>query len=72
MTTRSVELRGALRAYVEYRRDIESDAKYEVHMRRLVELEARYGRERVKALYRRYRGPVTILIKGSTIYRRLM
>lgn len=71
MSTRSAELRGALRAYVEYRRDIASDAKYEAHMRRLVDLESRYGRERVKALYRRYRGAVTILIKDGITYRRL-
>jgi hypothetical protein len=71
MGTKSNQLRGALRAYVEYRRDIESDTKYETHMRQLVDLESRYGRERVKALYRRYRGAVTILIKDGITYRRL-
>ena len=71
MSTKSHELRDALRAYVAYRQDIESDAKYESHMMWLVYLESQYGRDRVKALYRRYRGAVTILIKDGITYRRL-
>jgi hypothetical protein len=70
MSTKSKELREGIGAWLAWRTTGDED-KYEAYSRHLDGLSARYGRDRVRATYRRYRGAVTILIKDGVIYRRL-
>jgi hypothetical protein len=71
MSTRSAELRAAIRSYRRYAANIESDENYKDHMARLKALGDRYGRTRVLLMYRRYCRAVTIMTKNGVIYRRV-
>lgn len=71
MSTKSNELRAALRAYVAWLDDVENECKYEAYIDHMNVLRERYDIVRVHMLTRRYRGCVPILVKDGITYRRL-
>ena len=71
MSTRSTELRAAIRAYLASRGDAGCDVKYAAHIDKFSTVCARYGRRRVLRCYRRYRGSLAVVTKDDITYWRV-
>lgn len=71
MSTKSNQLRAALRAYVAWLDDIDNEGAYEAYSDLRDDLNAIYGGARVRICMRQYRGAVTVLTKNGVIYKRM-